>query len=351
MNKMRLAVLFGGVSSEHDISLRSVTTVLQHLNPETYEVVMVGITADGRFLHYTGPVDAILSGAWEQGPVESCVISTSREHHGLLLLKEDHYEVLPVDCVVPVLHGKNGEDGTVQGLLELAGLPFVGPDAISSANCMDKELTHIILGAAGVRMANWMAVRRTDDREAAADALEVKIGYPMFVKPANAGSSVGVSKAHDRKELFAALDLAFEHDYKAIVEETIIGREVECAVLGNEDAKPSFPGEIEPCNEFYDFEAKYTVPDSKLHIPARLDEETSERLRETARRAYLAIGCAGLSRVDFFVTEDNDVILNEINTLPGFTSISMYPKLWNHMGLSISELLDALIAYGMARGN
>ena len=350
MEKMKLAVLFGGVSSEHTISLRSVTTVLQNLDPEKYEVFMVGITRDGRFLRYTGAVDAILNGDWEQGPVESCVISPSREHHGLLLLKEDGFEVLPVDCVIPVLHGKNGEDGTVQGLLTLAGIPFVGPDMPSSANCMDKELTHIILGAAGVRMANWMAVRRGDAFEPAADALEANIGYPMFVKPASAGSSVGVSKAHDRTELKAALELAFVHDDKAIVEETIVGREVECAVLGNEEAMPSFPGEIEPCNEFYDFEAKYTVPDSKLHIPARIDEATTRLLRDTAQKAYRAIGCAGLSRVDFFVTAENEVILNEINTLPGFTSISMYPKLWNHMGLSVSALLDELIAYGLKRG-
>lgn len=351
MAKCKLAVLFGGVSSEHKISLRSVTTVLKELNPDEYDILMVGITADGRFLRYTGPVEDIITGAWEQGDVTPCILSPDRSHHGFLLLDNSGVTVLPVDIVLPILHGKHGEDGTLQGLLTMAGIPFVGPDTPASANCMDKEMTHIILEAAGIPMARWMAVRNTDDFESAADALEQKIGYPMFVKPASAGSSVGVSKAHNREELKTALQTAFHEDYKAVVEETIIGREIECAMLGNEDAAPSIPGEIEPCNEFYDFEAKYTVPDSKLHIPARIDEQTTEFLRETARRAYHAIGCEGLSRVDFFVTDDNRVILNEINTLPGFTSISMYPKLWNNMGLSISQLLDELIACGLKRNH
>lgn len=351
MSKLKLAVLFGGVSSEHSISLLSATTVIQYLNKERYELELIGITKTGRFLRYTGDVEKIKTGEWEQGPVQDCVISPSRAHRGLLLLDgKGGYEVLPIDCVVPVLHGKNGEDGTIQGLFQLAGIPFVGCDAISSANCMDKEMTHIILGSAGVRMAKWAAVRSWEDLDSAVKRLEETLGgYPMFIKPANAGSSIGVSKAHDRGELVNGLKLAFDNDYKAIVEETIIGREIECAVLGNEDAKASLPGEIEPANEFYDFEAKYENAESKLHIPARIPEDTVAALRKTAVHAYQAIGCAGLSRVDFFVTDENEVILNEINTLPGFTNISMYPKMWEKTGIPITELLDRLIDYAMKR--
>lgn len=346
MNQLKIAVLFGGVSSEHEVSCTSATTIIQNLNRSKYEVLLVGITREGRMLYYTGDVADLKGGAWSTHEVIDCTISTSRTQKGILCADGT---LLSVDCVIPVLHGKNGEDGTVQGLLQMANLPFVGCDMLSSANCMDKELTHIVLGNAGVRMARWAAVRRWESMEDAVCRLEQTLEYPMFIKPANAGSSFGVSKAKNRAALEAGLLLAFEHDNKAIVEETIVGKEVECAVLGNEDAKASTVGEIEPANEFYDFDAKYVDASSKLHIPARVKAETMEHIRETAVRAYHAIGCSGLSRVDFFVTETEEVILNEINTFPGFTSISMYPKLWEASGVPIAELLDRLIAYGMQR--
>ena len=224
----------------------------------------------------------------------------------------------------------------------MAGIPFVGCDTISSANCMDKEMTHIILERAGVPMAKFVALRRGDDLSAKLEEMERKLGWPMFVKPANAGSSVGVSKASNREELKKGIALAFEQDSKVIVEETIVGKEVECAVLGNQNPDPSMPGEIQSANEFYDFEGKYENADSKLFIPARISEEDTKVLRELAVRAYRAMGCSGLSRVDFFVT-DHGPVLNEINTLPGFTSISMYPKLRQAGGLSIPALLEELI--------
>jgi D-alanine-D-alanine ligase len=354
MDRMNLAVVFGGVSSEHDISLLSATTIIRSLNREKYNLFLIGITKEGQFLSYTGNIDKIANGEWENQTdcLCNCIISPSREHHGMILMKNGVYKVIRLDCVIPALHGKNGEDGTIQGLFQLAGIPFVGCDTISSANCMDKEMAHIILQNAGIRMAKWTVVHKDisqQELKTVIESIEQQLSYPVFLKPANAGSSIGVSKAHNRMELIEGLKLGFQHDKKVIVEETIIGREIECAVLGNRDAKASYPGEIEPANEFYDFDAKYVQEDSKLHIPARIDPSTMEHLRDTAVRAFLAIGCEGLARVDFFVTQQNEVILNEINTLPGFTSISMYPKMWEKTGIPISQLLDLLIQYAMSR--
>lgn len=349
MDQKNIAVVFGGVSSEHEISLISATTVIENLNPEKYQVYLIGITKEGTFLYYTGDVSKIKTGEWEQGPVCECVISPSRQHHGMICFRDGKKEVIRLDCVIPALHGKNGEDGTIQGLFQLAGIPFVGCDTLSSAVCMDKQMTHIILANAGVRMANWLAVTQYAVPENIAQLVAEKLGYPAYVKPANAGSSYGVSRAKAPEELASALDLAFQYDRKVIIEEQIVGREVECAVLGNEDAEASTAGEIEPANEFYDFESKYVSGDSILHIPARLKPDVLEHLRQTAVKAYHALGCAGLTRVDFFVTEQDEVILNELNTFPGFTGISMYPKLWEHGGVPIPQLLDRLIDCAVAR--
>lgn len=345
--KLQLAILFGGVSTEHDVSCTSATTMIKNLDPSRYDLMLIGITKDGRMLHYTGDVADLTTGNWHTHDVTDCTISTNRAQKGLFVAGK----LLPIDCVLPALHGKNGEDGTIQGLLQLVDLPFVGCDAISSANCMDKEMTHIILEKAGVPMAPWMAVKQGENIDLAVSRLESTLDYPMFIKPANAGSSFGVTKAKDRAALQAGLDVAFQHDSKAIVEKTIVGSEVECAVLGNQDATASTVGEIEPAHEFYDFDAKYVNPSSKLHIPARLPDSTIEKIRTIAVNAYHAIGCSGLSRVDFFVTAEGEILLNEINTLPGFTSISMYPKLWEASGVPIGTLLDRLIAYGMERAH
>jgi len=258
-----------------------------------------------------------------------------------------------VDICFPVLHGKHGEDGTIQGLFQLADIPFVGCDAISSANCMDKEMTHTILEAHGIQMAKWLRVdnEKMQDFDAFAKQAEQKLGYPMFVKPANAGSSVGVGKAHDRAELKSACLHALQEDYKAVVEECIEMQEVETAVLGNSNPQAAgVVGELVPVVEFYTYEAKYIDGTTALHIPGRVDEEISQQLRRTAEKAFAAIGCQGFARIDFFVRKgDHAVILNEINTIPGFTSISMYPKLWAHCGLSYPQLLDRLIQLGLER--
>ena len=353
MNKLKVAVLFGGVSSEHDVSVVSATAVLNNIPRDKYDVVMIGITKDGRWLEYTGDISEIASMKWENEPARTAVISPDRSHAGLLLMDGTSVEVCPIDVCFPVLHGKNGEDGTIQGLFELAGIPYVGCDLLSSANCMDKVLTHTILENAGVPMAKWdfVTMRDMDNFDAVAEKMEAKLGYPMFVKPANAGSSVGVSKAKDRDGLKEACYIALKEDSKAIVEEFIDGREVENAVLGNDDPKASLVcGEITPLVEFYTYDAKYNDASTKLQLPAPISEELNEEIRKAAEHAYRAIGCKGLSRVDFFVKRDGSgIVLNEINTLPGFTSISMYPKLWEASGVPYAELLDRLIGLALER--
>lgn len=354
MSKIKVAVLFGGVSSEHEVSCVSATSVLQNIPQDKYDVLMVGITKDGRWLEYTGPAEEIASMAWESQPARRALMSPDRQEHGFLLFDDKgSAELCPVDICFPVLHGKNGEDGSIQGLFQLAGMPFVGCDCISSANCMDKAVTHRLLEAAGIPMARWACVRAEDlaDYEALAQSLEKQLGYPMFVKPANAGSSVGVSKAKDRPSLRQALELALKEDKKVIVEEFIDGREIENAVLGNENptASPAC-GEIRPLVEFYTYDAKYKDDSTQLLLPAPLSEEELSQLRATAEKAFKTMGCQGLARVDFFLKKDGSgLILNEINTLPGFTSISMYPKLWMNAGLSYSQLLDRLIQLGLER--
>lgn len=350
MNKISVAVLFGGCSSEHDISLMSATTVIKNLDKDKYNIYLIGITKLGEFFKYDGDIENIKNGSWINREVKKCIISPDREHHGIVCFDNGTYEVINIDVAIPVLHGKNGEDGTIQGLLQLAGINFVGCDCISSANCMDKELTHIILENAGVKMASWVCGKSYEDFDDIVNRVENKLEYPVFIKPANAGSSIGVSKANNKEELIRGLDIAFKNDKKAIIEETIVGKEVECAVLGNENPKATLPGEIASANEeIYDFEAKYINPESTLYIPARISEDTMVKIQQQAVKAYKAIGCEGLSRVDFFAKDNGEILLNEINTFPGFTSISMYPKMWENMGLKINNLLDELITYAIKR--
>lgn len=351
--KLSLAVIFGGVSSEHEVSRMSVTSILENLSNERYEVHMVGITKEGRWLLYTGPVEDILSGAWEQGPVTPAFLSPDPSVHGLVALRDGKAETIHVDVIFPALHGKNGEDGTIQGLFQLSGIPYVGCDTESSAICMDKAVTHSLLSSADIEQAHylWFYADRFD---AAPDTIKNKIqarlDFPVFVKPSSAGSSVGVSKVERFEDLDQAIRKAAREDKKVVVEEGITGQEVEVAVLGNRDCDASIVGEIGASAQFYDYDDKYINGTSQLYIPARIPQEVSEKIRQTAVRAYRLLGCSGLARVDFFVTAgDNRVILNEINTLPGFTSISMYPKLWMAMGLSYGELLDKLIELALQR--
>lgn len=352
MKKLSICVLFGGMSPEHEVSLRSAESVLNNLNKEKYNIFPVGITRDGEWILY-GDTDysKLPTGQWLQCENNRRAAISPVRGQGLLNFEGDCVVRERIDVVFPVLHGENGEDGSMQGLMQLAGIPCVGPDVASSAACMDKTLTKLVADNAGIRQAAWRLVRAQELRSNMAgvlDGVEGQFAYPMFVKPSGTGSSVGVAKVKNREDLEKALLAAAKYDRKILVEEFINGREVEVAVLGNDSPAASGCGEIDAGTEFYDYDAKYISDCAQLYIPARINEETTERVREEAIRAYRAMGCRGLSRVDFFVTYDKgEIIFNEINTLPGFTSISMYPKLFAASGIPYSELLDELIELAM----
>lgn len=347
----RVLVLFGGVSSEHEVSRMSACSILSNLDRERFTPITVGITKDGRWLHTTAAPTAIRDGSWEQEPgLCPAILSPDRSHKGLLLLDPSGTTTLPVDLVFPVLHGKNGEDGTIQGLCELCGIPYVGCGVLASAVCMDKEFTHLLLSKAGIATAQFVTVYREEPIDAILSRLTAAgVSFPVFVKPANAGSSVGVSKANNAQDLSAALALGFLHDHKVLIEETLVGKEVECAVLGNrQPIAAGSIGEIEPLRALYDYEGKYCDDTTRLHIPARVSGEIALEVRRVAVEAYRLLGCRGLCRVDFFVLEPSGkVVLNELNTLPGFTDISMYPKLFCHDGISYAALLTRLIECGL----
>ncbi len=347
-------ILFGGVSSEHDVSLVSAQSVINNVPKDKYELVLIGITKDGRWFLYEGEADNLPDDKWllDESKLTPAVISVDRADHGIIVLGEKT-EKIRIDVVFPVLHGKNGEDGTVQGLLQVAGIPFVGCDMLASACCMDKVITNTLADNAGIPQAKWLGLKEYEynqNKEYFIEKSKKYLGYPVFVKPANAGSSVGVSKATDDASLEKAIEIAFKEDSKLVLEEGIVGKEVECAVLGNENPIASVVGEIVPANDFYDYEAKYINAASELHIPARLPEEKINEVRFAAINAYKALGCSGLSRVDFFVREsDGAVMLNEPNTIPGFTSISMYPKLFGASGIGYSDLIDKLFDYAIEK--
>ena len=347
MKKLSVCVLFGGVSPEHEVSLRSAESVLNHIDHNKYHVFPVGITKDGDWIHYTGKDYSLLpSGEWKNFPGNRRTAISPVRGQGLLCFEGDCVVRERIDVVFPVLHGENGEDGTIQGLLQLADIPYVGPHVAASAVAMDKTLTKLVADREGVTQARWQLVRReeADNRmESVVEELEKRFAYPMFVKPAGTGSSVGVTKALCREELRDGLLCAGNYDEKILVEEFIQGKEIEVAVMGNDSPVASVCGEIDSGAEFYDYDAKYLTDTSVAYIPARISEAAEEQVRETAVRIYQAIGCRGLSRVDFFVTGDDRVVFNEINTIPGFTSISMYPKLFAASGIPYSQLIDELI--------
>lgn len=352
MAKKRIAVVFGGRSSEYDISLMSAAHIIKSIPKDEFEVICIGITKQGHWMKYIGPNEDLTG--WElHADNVPCILSPDTLHKGFILLEADgSFDYLKVDCVFPVLHGKNGEDGTIQGLLEMSGVPFVGCDMISSANCMDKEMTHIILEAKGIKMAKYIPMRYSEiDRiDEIIEHAEKELTYPMFVKPCRAGSSVGVTRASDASSLKSGILNAFLADSKILIEQGVNGRECECAVMGNDKPFASKVGEIKSANAgFYDFESKYENDDSVTVIPADISENASESIRSAALAAYAAIGCAGLARCDFFLCENDEVVLNEINTMPGHTSISMYPKLMEEMGITPAEQERRLIELGFER--
>ena len=352
MKKWNVCVLFGGISPEHDVSLRSAESVLNNIDKEKYQIFPVGITQEGKWVYYGGTDYSQLPGeAWLTCENNCPAAISPVRGQGLLLFEEAGIKAQSIDVVFPVLHGENGEDGSVQGLMQLAGIPCVGPNVSASAVAMDKTLTKLVMDHVNIPQADWLLVRNSElsvGMDRILDTVENRFQYPVFIKPAGTGSSVGVSKAADRESLKKALIAAGAYDEKILVEEFVNGREVEVAVLGNDHPVASVCGEIDSGAEFYDYDAKYINDTSVAYIPARLDQMVAENVRELAVKAYKAVNCKGLSRVDFFVTyDDNRIVFNEINTLPGFTSISMYPKLFAASGLEYTELIDKLLELAM----
>lgn len=352
MSKIRLAVLFGGMSSEYEVSCVSAGAVLKNIDRDKYEVFKVGMTKDGKWFLTEASEEEIADGSWVEKKNTPAFISPDRGNRGLAVLKDGSYSIYDIDCIFPAVHGRNCEDGVLQGLLELSGIPYVGPGVASSADSMDKSITKLIISQTGVRQAKFTLVSRDEivnDLEDCCTRIETHFDdeYPFFIKPANEGSSVGISKAHDRAELEEGLKLAAEYDARILVEETIVGREVETAVLGNENPQVGCPGEVFSANEFYDYDSKYNDIGSETKIIDDLSEEKMNELKAAAVTVFKAMGCRGLARVDFFISEEGEIVFNELNTLPGFTGISMYPMMWNAAGVGFAELLDRLIEFAM----
>ncbi len=345
-DKIALLVVFGGISPEHEISCRSAASILRAIDMEKYTVYKMGLTKEGQWLLTDASPEKIESGQWTKGlSSKKAMISSDRTVHGIVL---GQGKEIRIDCVFPVIHGVTGEDGSLQGLLQLSGLPYVGPGVSASACAMDKGLTKAVVSGNGVKQAPNCETNRYSFASNPMEELKRVIdtfggAYPLFVKPACTGSSVGISKVTTDRELFDGIKLAMELDHKVIIEKEIRGRELEVAVLGNRDPQASPIGEIKAAAEFYDYDAKYKSDIIQTSIVTDLPEEKQQEVKNAAVTVYKALGCRGLSRVDFFLSEDDEVIFNEINTMPGFTSISMYPILWQAAGLEYSELIDRLV--------
>ncbi len=343
MSKLTIAVIFGGCSSEYGVSLESAYAVISHMDTDRYIPLMIGISRQGDWFYYQGDVEKIAGDTWcNENDCIPAAVSPERREHNLLLLEKGGVRKLPIDAAFPVLHGKNGEDGTVQALFELAGIPIAGCGLLASALCMDKDRAHKLVSTAGVAVPAAVVLRKETEMKDVLKQAE-KIGYPLFVKPVKAGSSFGVTKVTDRTELPAAVSLAFEYDDTVIVEENIDGFEVGCAVLGNEELTVGEVDEIELADGFFDFTEKYTLKTSAIHVPARIDSRTAEQIRETAKIIYKTLDCRGFARVDMFLTPSGEIIFNEVNTIPGFTSHSRYPNMMKAAGMSFEQIISAVI--------
>ncbi len=343
IKRIKVAVIFGGYSTEYGVSLQSAYSVITNLNPKEYEAILIGITRQGAWLRYYGPPEKILNDTWMDG--SDCVpaiISPDRNIHGLLEFRDDRTIVTGIDVAFPVLHGKNGEDGTLQGLLTMAGIPFAGCGTLCSAMCMDKDIAHKIVNSAGIKTP-LSIVLLSGFTDAGLSKQISCLSFPLFAKPANAGSSFGITKVFQKNELYDAVNIAFQHDNKVIIEEAVDGFEVGCAVLGNASLTIGEVDEIELSHGFFDYTEKYTLKTSKIHMPARIDADTAERIKQTASVIYRALGCSGFARVDMFLTPGKEIIFNEVNTIPGFTSHSRYPNMLKGIGMTFGQIVDTVI--------
>lgn len=357
MKKIKLAILFGGKTSEYPVSLHSAGSLIQNINKDRYDLVFIGIDPNGKWYTYNGDVAGIEQDTWQtHESCTPCVLSSNEAYKGILNLQEDHrFEVVPVDCFFPIIHGKNGEDGTLQGLFELSGIPYVGCGHMSSSICMDKELTHIVLEHANLVCSPYICVYKQDVKEYANifETAKEKLGLPIFIKPANAGSSFGISKIESFDGFEAAMETAFFYDGKGkvLLEAAIEGFEVGCAIMGNDDLFVGSVDEIEISAPFFDYEGKYEMRDSHIYCPARISMKLYEEARCIARKAYQAMNCKGLTRVDMFITTQNNIVINELNTIPGFTDTSRYPTMMKEAGISFTKLIDTLVDFALEKEN
>lgn len=339
----RIAVLFGGCSPEYHVSLQSAYAVISHMNTQKYIPIPIGITKQGEWYLFCGDREEILSDTWHHSDV--CVpvaVSPSRLEHALLCCRDDEISRIPIDAAFPVLHGKNGEDGTVQGIFELAGIPIIGCGVLSSALCMDKDRAHSLVKAAGITVPRSCALKKSTDAQTALSSAE-GIGYPLFVKPAKAGSSFGITKVSDRNALPDAVKLAFSYDDTVILEENIDGFEVGCAVMGNDALTVGEVDEIELAGGFFDHKEKYSLKTSAIHVPARISLEKREQIRLTAQRIYRILDCRGFARVDMFLSASGEIVFNEVNTIPGFTAHSRFPDMLKAVDIPFEQMIETVI--------
>lgn len=344
MDKRTIAVIFGGCSPEYPVSLESSHSVIVNLDREKYDVIMLGITKGGEWYRFYGDVSALEDDSWRSGKCVPAVISPDREVHGIIEFGEDGVRATRIDAAFPVMHGKNGEDGTIQGLCELAGIPVIGCGTLCSAICMDKDRAHKLAELAGADVPAAIVLTVMPD----ADDIEARVaalGYPVFVKPVRAGSSFGITKVSSPAALMDAVRFAFQFDREVIIEEAITGFEVGCAVMGNDELVIGRVDEIEIYGDIFDYEEKYTLKTAKIHMPARISEETEKRIQATAGKIYRALDCRVMARVDMFLTPDGRIVFNEVNTIPGFTPHSRFPNMMKGIGLDFPALLDALVDY------
>lgn len=341
----KIAILFGGASSEYEVSLQSAYAVITHINAEKYEILPIGIAEDGFWYLYQGEYSNIPSDNWQnEAECIPVVVSPDKNLHGILLLKEDGVEKISLDKAMPVLHGKNGEDGTVQGVLELANIPVIGCNTMSSAICMDKDTAHRLAGACGINVPRSYTITEGEQKDTEKiESYGEELGYPLFVKPLRAGSSFGITKVMGKEELFNAVEHAFAYDSDVILEEMIEGFEVGCAVLGTDQLTVGEVDEIELSDGFFDYTEKYTLKTSMIHVPARISKEKAEEIKDTAVRIYRGLGCSYFARVDMFLTPEGKIYFNEVNTIPGFTSHSRYPNMMKAAGISFEEILSRLL--------
>lgn len=349
MKKKKIAVIFGGCSSEYPVSLQSAYSIISHIDKNAYEPVLIGITREGAWFRYGGSVENIKNDTWfmDENACIPVIISPDRKIHGIVELGEKS-KIIKIDAAFPVLHGKNGEDGTIQGLIEMAGIPLIGCGTLSSALCMDKDRAHKLVHSMDIEVPKSLVLHESCDDLTLTGKAET-LSYPLFVKPVKSGSSFGITKVYKKEDLPDAVREAFLYDDEIILEENVDGFEVGCAIMGNEDLVIGEVDEIELTDGFFDYTEKYTLKSSRIHMPARIDKETSVKIKQTAAKIYKILGCRVLARVDMFLTPDKRIIFNEVNTMPGFTDHSRYPNMMKGIGLEFEDLVNRLIELGMEK--